>query len=102
MSRYTVKHETKGNKTYWISFGWDRPSSTFFVQVEDDSIEDEGEDCVNPTVLDIGSPFDTLYTQIDPFIRASSERLAEIGITDFSLSQTQKFQLLDDMHGIGN
>ena len=101
MSRYTVEHNTQSNKKYWISFGWDCPLSTFFMLVEDDSIEDT-EEFVDPTVLDIGSPFDTLYTRIDRFIQEFSEKLAKIGITDFELTEPQKIQLLDDMNGIGN
>lgn len=97
MSRYTVKHNTQSNKKYWISFGWDRPMNTFFMQAEDDSADD----FVDSTVLDIGSPFDTLYTKIDEFAEACLNELAEIGVT-FELSQAQKFQLLDDMNGIGN
>ena len=99
MSRYTVEHNTESS-TYWISFGWDRPMGTFFAQVEDDSLDEE--EVGDPTVLDIGSPFDTIYTRIDRFIQVFSEKLAKIGITDFELSQNQKFQLLDDMNGIGN
>lgn len=98
MSRYTVEHNTQSNQKYWISFGWDRPLSTFFMLVEDDSSEDS----INPLVLDIGSPFDTLYTSIDRFIQDFSEKLAKIGITDFELTEQQQFQLLDDMNGIGN
>ena len=49
MSRYTVEHNTPNNQKYWISFGWDFPMNTFFMQVEYDSAEDT-EDFVDPTV----------------------------------------------------
>ncbi|EDX82700.1 hypothetical protein S7335_1002 [Synechococcus sp. PCC 7335] len=94
MSRHIVEHKSENDLEYWISFGWDRPTSTFFMQVEE---KDEEE-----VVFDIGSIFTTRYTEIDGFAQACSEKLAEIGINDFELSQEQKFQLLNDMNGIGN
>lgn len=96
MSRYGIKHETE-SKTYWLFFGWDRPMNTFFAQVEADESEDPDE-----LLLDIGSPFDRLYTQIEKFHDALVQALQELGIDDFELSMEQKCQLLADKDGIGN
>ncbi|MGB3766943.1 MAG: hypothetical protein WA947_10330 [Phormidesmis sp.] len=93
MSRYCVVHKVQ-DKRYWISFGWDFPLNTFFVQVESDDSEEP--------LLDIGSPFDCLYTQIEQFHEAFLEHLKKIGITDFSLSMEQKCHLLADKDGVGN
>lgn len=95
MSRHYIEH----NNTHGITVGWDRLLGTFFAQVEaletTDDLEEE-------LLIDIGSPFDTIYPEIDAFAKALLEKLSEIGITDFELSQQQKFQLLDDMNGIGS
>lgn len=56
MSRYTVQYNQ-----HWISFGWDCPMNTFFAQVESDETSSD------ELLLDIGSPFDCLYTQVDSF-----------------------------------
>lgn len=93
MSRYCVVHKVQ-DRTCWISFGWDFPLNTFFAQVESDDSE--------KLLLDIGSPFDCLYTQIEQFHDAFLEHLKEIGIPDFSLSMEQKCQLLADKDGVGN
>ena len=94
MSRYCVQHIAQSEQ-YWISFGWDRPLHSFFAQVEPDSDPDK-------LLLDMGSPFDRLYTQIEAFHEAFVQHLHEIGIDDFSLSMEQKYQLLADKDGIGN
>lgn len=102
MSRYCIKHETKG-QTYWISFGWDRPTSTFFAQVEPDESEASDDlDEPDELLLDMGSPFDCLYTHIEKFHDAFLQRLHELGVDDFALSMEQKLQLLADKDGIGN
>ena len=93
MSRYCIKHETKG-QTYWISFGWDRPMSTFFAQVESDESEDPDE-----LLIDMGSPFDCLYTNIEKFHDTLLQYLRELGVDDFELSMKQKIQLLADKDG---
>lgn len=94
MSRYCVQH-TAQSEQYWISFGWDFPLDTFFAQVEPNSDPDE-------LLLDMGSPFDRLYTQIEAFHEALVQQLHKLGIDDFSLSMEQKCQLLADKDGIGN
>ena len=94
MSLYYVQHTTQSEQ-YWISFGWDFPLNTFFARVEDNSDSDE-------LLLDMGSSFDRLYTQIEAFHEAFVQHLHEIGIDDFSLSMEQKYQLLADKDGIGN
>ena len=108
MSRYSVEH-VEGEQTYGITFGWDRPLNTFFAQVEavteetDQASESDAEnEDEEELLLDIGSPFDCLYTQVDPFYSALLEHLQQIGINDFSLSMEQKCQLLQDQDGIGN
>lgn len=99
MSRYCVKHETK-DKTYWISFGWDCPMSTFFAQVEPEESEASDEiDEPDELLLDMGSPFDCLYTNIEKFHDAFLQRLHELGVGDFALSVEQKLQLLADKDG---
>ncbi len=95
MSRYCLQHEVQSEK-YWISFGWDFPLNTFFAQVESDESDSD------KLLLDIGSPFDYLYTQLEQFHDALVQHLRELGIDDFSLSMAQKIQLLRDKDGIGN
>ncbi|NJM99195.1 MAG: hypothetical protein HC800_20500 [Phormidesmis sp. RL_2_1] len=93
MSRHYIEH----NDTHGITVGWDRPLGTFFAQVELLGAADD-----QALLLDIGSPFDCLYTQIDRFHEAFVQHLHNLGIDDFELSQAQLLKLLDDQNGIGN
>ena len=94
MSRYCVEHtESKTDTKYGIAFGWDSPLRTFFAQVEAPEDPDN-------LLVDIGSPFDTLYTNINKFQEAVKEHLGKVGITDFAFTQRQTSDLLDDLNGL--
>ncbi|EDX82439.1 hypothetical protein S7335_1143 [Synechococcus sp. PCC 7335] len=96
MSRHCVQH-----KDYRICYGWDpvQPMRTFFMQVMSED-KNQSED----PIVDVGQGliYNDAFTDIDKFVAECSRKLTEVGIIDFELSQEQKFQLLNDMFGIGN
>lgn len=89
MTRHTVEH-----RQYWITFGWDHPLMTLFGQVEDSNSE-----CPSD-LIELGGPMDRSYTDITKFHKAFKQKLTEIGINDFELSQQQLLHLLSDKDGI--
>lgn len=91
MSRRFFEH-----REFAIIVGWDRPLSTFFGQVE--KYEDDSAYPVN--LIDMGGPTDNSYTDITKFHEAFKQRLLEIGIDDFALTQQQLVHLLADQDGI--
>ena len=93
MSRHTVEH-----REFLITVGWDRPMNTFFGQVEKYAEED---DAAYPAeLIDMGGPMDCPYTNITKFYETFKQKLLEIGIDDFELSQQQLLQLLADQDNV--
>lgn len=88
MSRHYVMH-----RNYCIAFGWDFPLNSFFAQVEDINAD------ADPWLLDMGN-LDCPYTNITQFQQVFTQRLRELGIDDFVLSQQHLFQLLADQDGV--
>lgn len=88
MSRHHVMH-----RGYCIAFGWDFPLNSFFAQVEDINADADN------WLLDMGG-LDCPYTDVTAFQQAFEQRLRELGIDDFVLSQQQLFQLLAEQDGV--